>query len=235
MAMPASVQHICSHIVEQLGTATATERPLLVALQGPQGSGKSYLSGLVQSVLSRPPHSLRVAVLSIDDIYHTHADLKLLAENNPRNPLWKGRGQPGTHDVSLGIRVLQALKQNKDAVEIPRFEKSLFHGEGDRLPLDGTGPIIVAPTDVVIMEGWCMGFYPISSSELKQRWNDDWLSQRELLQLSEHITGNLECVQAVNEKLQSYVDLWSFFDVFVQVRQLVHFIGGANSEVISLS
>ncbi|KAF5348703.1 hypothetical protein D9758_006779 [Tetrapyrgos nigripes] len=215
MILPA-VQHIAKHILRHL--ADHSQRPLFVAVQGPQGSGKSFLTGLVHSYLSDEPHRLRVASLSIDDLYLPHDGLKDLAETHPQNPLWRGRGQPGTHDVALGMELLKSLKSGVKEVEIPRFEKSLFNGEGDRLPLDGSGVVVKPPLDVIIMEGWCNGFYPISREELEKRWNGVWKDVKDSLKMDDGIVGTRENVEEVNDALFSYVDLWSFFDVFVQIK-----------------
>src|SRR6201999_4284528 len=69
--------------------------PLFVLLQGPQGSGKTHLTTGLTRLLASDPHALRVASLSIDDLYLTHDELVALARANPHNTLWAGRGQPG--------------------------------------------------------------------------------------------------------------------------------------------
>ncbi|PPQ64947.1 hypothetical protein CVT26_015667 [Gymnopilus dilepis] len=197
-------------------------RPLFVALQGPQGSGKSTLSARLQSDLQAPPHSLRVAVLSIDDLYLPHEGLVSLATSHSGNILWKGRGQPGTHDVDLGVQILSALKHGDSPVELPRFDKSAFGGEGDRLPMDGSGPTIKQPppVDVVIFEGWCVGFNPISDEELLSRWNGEWKDEKQKLGLKSDQMGRLDDIKAINEKLKDYLRLWSYVDIFVQLRPL---------------
>ena len=212
------VQLICKHI---LAHRTTVPKPLFVALQGPQGSGKTYLSGLVQESLSASPNNLRVVVISIDDLYLPHGDLISLASSHPNNPLWQGRGQPGTHDIELGIRVLNALKQGI-SVEIPRFDKSLFNGDGDRLPMDGSGTIVSQPplVDVVILEGWCVGFQAISPDHLDRRWNGIWKEEREKLSLAEEKVGKKIDLENVNDKLKGYAPLWTFFDIFVQACNL---------------
>ncbi|KAJ4483490.1 P-loop containing nucleoside triphosphate hydrolase protein [Lentinula aciculospora] len=215
MALPPAVLHISSHILSQLSKVTT--RPLFVALQGPQGSGKSFLTDLVRSHLSAPPYSLNVIVLSIDDLYLTHEGLLSLAHQHPDNPLWRGRGQPGTHDVELGLNVLKSLKEGKKGIELPRFDKSLFNGEGDRLPLDGTGTIVNPPVDVFIMEGWFMGFYPVSSQELQTRWEGIWAQECRLLNLDDAVIGTKDDITAVNEALKGYVEMWEYFDSFVKV------------------
>ncbi|KAJ7733547.1 P-loop containing nucleoside triphosphate hydrolase protein [Mycena maculata] len=207
-----ALKPLLAHVL-QAAAATAT-RPLFVALQGPQGSGKSYLSALLVSELRS--HSLNVALLSLDDIYLPHAGLVSLSETHPDNALWRGRGQPGTHDIPLGLQVLTQLRDGK-RVEIPRFEKSLFDGEGDRLPVGSEGAVVVAPpVDVVIFEGWCVGFYPVSSAELDARWDGAWAEERRHLGMGESMRK--EDVLQVNETLKEYIPLWDFFNTFVQLQ-----------------
>ncbi|KAJ3936986.1 MAG: P-loop containing nucleoside triphosphate hydrolase protein [Lentinula lateritia] len=228
MALPSAVLHISNHILDQLSKAVI--RPLFVALQGPQGSGKSFLANLVRSHLSAPPHALNVVVLSIDDLYLTHEELVTLAQRNPDNPLWRGRGQPGTHDVELGSKVLRSLKEGKNGIELPRFDKSLFDGEGDRLHLDGTGTIVDSPVDVFIMEGWFMGFYPVSLQELQTKWDGIWAQERQLLGLNDAVVGTKNDIADVNEALKGYMEIWEFFDTIVKIEA-----ASSPSSVSSLS
>lgn len=201
---------IIAHIVEHVDPNPSI--PLFVALQGPQGSGKSYLSAQLKDRLSVPPHSLNVALLSIDDLYLPHDALVALAAQRPLNSLWAGRGQPGTHDIALGIKVLQALKARSGSVELPSFDKSLFDGEGDR---SASSIIVYAPVDVVILEGWCVGFFPISQDELDKRWDGVWNKESAKLGLPGVVKKN--DLERVNEGLNGYVDMWAYFDIFVQV------------------
>ncbi|KAF8178600.1 P-loop containing nucleoside triphosphate hydrolase protein [Mycena galopus ATCC 62051] len=206
-----ALKPLLAHILQAVSSAHA--RPLFVALQGPQGSGKSYLSALLVEELRS--HSLNVALLSLDDIYLPHAGLVSLAQTHPDNMLWRGRGQPGTHDVSLGLQVLTQLKEGSLPVEIPRFEKSLFEGQGDRLPAGSEGAVVVAPpVDVVIFEGWMTGFYPIASDELEARWDGAWGEERQRLGMGDFVRK--QDVLDVNEALKNYIPLWDFFDAFLQ-------------------
>jgi len=210
-AVQLAAQHILGHLTK--------ERPLFVALQGPQGSGKSYLSVKLREYLKANPHDLNVVVLSIDDLYLPHDDLVSLAVAHPENKLWNGRGQPGTHDIALGVKLLSALKAEKSSIELPWFDKSLFDGEGDRIPMDGTGTIVTQPprVDIVIFEGWCVGFQPLSEHEIRLRWDGIWKEERQKLKLGENEIGRLTDLESVNESLKEYLTLWNFFDVFVQV------------------
>ncbi|KAF9243149.1 hypothetical protein BU15DRAFT_86551 [Melanogaster broomeanus] len=139
--------------------------PLFVGVQGPQGSGKTFLTSHLRSLLSEPPYMLSVAVLSIDDLYLPHAGLTALAEAHSPNRLLRGRGLPGTHDRINGPEVGPA------EVELPAFDKSLFDGEGDRV---AHCEVVRAPVDVVVLEGWRLA---------EERWNQtDVLAVNDLLE-----------------------------------------------------
>jgi D-glycerate 3-kinase len=212
----ATVDAVVSHILKHLLTH---DQPLFVAVQGPQGSGKTYLSAQLQNYLTSQPHNLRTALLSIDDLYLPHSKLVQLAQSQPSNPLWQGRGLPGTHDVELGVKILTALKNGAQETEIPRFDKCLHDGQGDRLPLDGSGIVINQPpqVDVIILEGWCVGFCPVTRSELQNRWDGVWKEERQKLGLvGDSLCSRID-VERTNNALASYGQLWNFFDIFIEV------------------
>ncbi|KZT72274.1 P-loop containing nucleoside triphosphate hydrolase protein [Daedalea quercina L-15889] len=213
-------QHVLSQLSQFRSRFAPGQRvpPLMVGVQGPQGSGKTYLTSRLCDTLAAPPHSLSVAVLSIDDLYLPHDGLVALANANPDNGLLRGRGQPGTHDVPLGSDILRRLKRINDEgagaeVVLPRFDKSLHGGEGDRVP---KGTAVHAPLDVVIFEGWCTGFYPVSTEEIERRWaatvpdlGTDFFRARGFRK---------ENVVDVNARLGAYIEWWEHFDAFIQIK-----------------
>lgn len=123
------------------------DRPLFVGVCGAQGSGKSNLCEALSVRLNR--HGLRVAVLSLDDLYLSPEARALLARTV--HPLLATRGVPGTHDVALGLRVFEALEAGKP-VRLPRFDKA-----NDTPHLKAQWPRISGPVDVVLFEGWAVG------------------------------------------------------------------------------
>lgn len=166
---------------------------------------------------------LHVATLSIDDLYLPHDGLAALAASHPNNPLLRGRGQPGTHDVQLGLRTLTALKTINDnastsRLKLPSFDKSQFNGEGDRVP-EAEWRTVNGPIDVVLFEGWCVGFCPKSEDEIKKRMGEKIKGLEEgplRLDLREAGVGE-EQILEVNEILATYVEWWDMFDLFVKV------------------
>ncbi|QNG46662.1 kinase [Sphingobium yanoikuyae] len=128
----------------------------VLGLCGAQGSGKSTLAqGLQARMRARGVAS---AILSIDDLYLTKSEREALAQDV--HPLLQTRGVPGTHDVALGLRVLDALAAGRAAC-LPRFDKAV----DDRLP-EGAWPEAAAGLRLLILEGWCVGARAQETSEL---------------------------------------------------------------------
>ena len=77
------------------------ERNIIQGILGGQGVGKSTLAKILSLLLTQLGY--QVAIISIDDLYLTYAERQELQAVEP-SLIW--RGPPGTHDVSLGIAVL---------------------------------------------------------------------------------------------------------------------------------
>lgn len=139
----------------------------VLGLSGPQGSGKSTLAAQIVEglALARPgSRGLRAVAISIDDFYRTHAEQRALAAAHPGSPYLEHRGYPGTHDVALGSRTLDALVSlgPGERTRIPCYDKGAHGGRGDRAPADAW-PEIEGPIDLVILEGWMLGFSPVGA------------------------------------------------------------------------
>ena len=144
------------------GWLTGCRRPLVVGVCGAQGSGKSTLSRhLCERIEVRGG---RVAILSIDDLYLPRKIRAQLAADV--HPLFATRGVPGTHDVALGLSVVDSLRAAKP-VRLPRFDKS----SDDPKP-ETEWPVIDKPVDVVVFEGWCVGARPQPDDALAEPVND---------------------------------------------------------------
>lgn len=133
---------------------------LVVGVNGPQGCGKTTLTRKLVRTLA-DEHSLRAITVSIDDFYLTHAEQRALAASYPHNRYMEHRGYPGTHDVALGARVLAALRHGED-VDVPIYDKPAHAGRGDR---SARGQAVRGRQDVVMVEGWMLGFRPVTSLE----------------------------------------------------------------------
>jgi D-glycerate 3-kinase len=134
--------------------AGEARHPLVVGINGAQGSGKSTLCRFLELLLDQL--GLRAITLSLDDLYLTRAGRQALAQST--HPLFATRGVPGTHDVALGSDILGDLLASH-AVTLPRFDKAL----DDRA---AAGTSVEPPADVILFEGWCVGAVPQPEDEL---------------------------------------------------------------------
>ena len=133
--------------------------PLVVGINGGQGSGKSTLAMFLRLVLDKV-HGLNTAVLSLDDLYLTRAERIGLAKSHHR--LLATRGVPGTHDVGLGMRLLDQLASKGDeGVRVPCFDKA----RDDRSPED-EWTAVTGSVDIILLEGWCVGARPQAAEAL---------------------------------------------------------------------
>lgn len=139
--------------------------PLVVGVNGAQGAGKSTLFNILEVTLGEG-FGLRVAGLSIDDLYKTRAERERLARQV--HPLLLTRGVPGTHDIALGIKLLRSLKEGSgDCLRIPVFDKSI----DDRCPAS-VWQEWSGVADVVVLEGWCVGARPQDEAQLLEPVNE---------------------------------------------------------------
>lgn len=149
-------------------------------------------------------------ILSLDDFYLTAGDQSKVAEQHPNNPLLQYRGNAGTHDLPLLEKTLQILgatftegesSNDIDAGSsahqrlIPRYDKSLEGGRGDRAPVEAWSVVNDTP-DVILLEGWMLGFVPLHGDR--------------------HATLSAD-MQDVNTKLQSYTKIHCLMDAWVVI------------------
>lgn len=175
----------------QLGTARKEgDRPFVQGILGGQGTGKTTLGSVLNLILQQLGYNS--LSLSIDDLYLTYAERQQLKQKDPRL-VW--RGPPGTHDVQLGLTVLQQLRDGKGPVAIPRFDKSAWGGEGDR-----AAPEVVQDIDIVLFEGWFVGVRPLDPGAFTSP-------------PSPIVTaGDRQFARDMNERLQEYLPLWEYLD-----------------------
>lgn len=147
-------EDIAERCMESLGA-----RPLVVGINGAQGSGKSTLCKFLEVLLVE--HNQRSVTVSLDDLYLTRAERRAAAEDH--HPLFATRGVPGTHDIALGETVLDALRTGRP-VTLPRFDKA-----SDDRSEDGT--LVDRPIEVILFEGWCVGAVPQPAAALREPVN----------------------------------------------------------------
>lgn len=150
---------LCERLIKHQKGAS---RPLIVGINGSQGSGKSTLTSFIEAYLSSV-HGKRVVSLSIDDFYFDQSQRNALAIKV--HPLLKTRGVPGTHDVTLALNTFRSLDKGARTL-LPRFNKAT----DNPFPQE-QWPVIEVKPDFIILEGWCVGAIPQSNSEIKKPIN----------------------------------------------------------------
>ncbi|XP_057454242.1 D-glycerate 3-kinase, chloroplastic [Lotus japonicus] len=164
--------------------------PLVIGFSAPQGCGKTtlvYALDYLFRVTGR-----KSATISIDDFYLTAEGQSKLREANPGNALLEFRGNAGSHDLALSVETLTALAKLTSPgmkMKLPRYDKSAFNGRGDRDD-PSNWPEIEGPLNVVLFEGWMLGFKPVPMEVVKA------------------VDPQLE---TVNKNLEAYYDSWDKF------------------------
>ncbi|GKT45519.1 putative kinetochore protein NDC80 [Colletotrichum spaethianum] len=184
------------------------ERPFIIGLNGVQGVGKTTLVKALAETLTNLGHT--TLVFSIDDLYLKHEDQVALAQSHPDNLLLQQRGEPGTHDMQLAQAFFDNITSGKPA-KVPSYDKAAFSGQGDRLP-ESRWAEVNSPgqrkIQIVIFEGWCVGFRTLPESEVEAKWKGPSRT------LQQH---KLEHLLLVNEKLIGYDIMTNLLDVFIHI------------------
>ncbi|MGB3492158.1 MAG: hypothetical protein WBA57_05490 [Elainellaceae cyanobacterium] len=169
-----------------------SDRPIIQGILGGQGTGKTTLALVLTALLEH--RGYRVCGVSIDDLYKTYAERQALMQVEPR---LRWRGPPGTHDVELGLQVLRQFKQgdNQALIEVPRFDKSLHGGEGDRI-----APEQVEAADIILFEGWFVGARPIDPAAF------------DTAPPPIQAESDRQFARSMNERLRDYLPLWNELD-----------------------
>nr|CAG8451313.1 4688_t:CDS:2 [Entrophospora candida]CAG8488220.1 5696_t:CDS:2 [Entrophospora candida] len=198
---------------KKLGKITKySSKPLIVAINGPQGSGKTTLVNQLKYQLKN------------------HSDQLKLSSKYPDNKLLKYRGQPGTHDILLGVNFFKKLCDNqfkystsssshnrssrekeegeKEVLLVPSYDKSLNNGQGNRLSIDKWTKSY-PPFDIMLFEGWCVGFKSLKKEDLKNIYYDSNINND---------CYSLENILLINENLKNYEKHWyKYFDIFIHL------------------
>ncbi len=167
-------------------------RPLVQGLLGGQGTGKTTLGQALRVILEHLGY--RMLSFSIDDLYKTYLEREHLRQMDPRF-IW--RGPPGTHDISLGLQVLDQLRHPVEgqSIAVPRFDKSLWNGAGDRRE-----PELVESVDIILFEGWFVGCRPV----------DPKVFQTAPPPILTDADRQFAC--DINQQLHHYIPLWERLD-----------------------
>jgi D-glycerate 3-kinase len=194
-----------------------SSRPIILGISGLQGSGKSTWASKLVEILSTK-HQLYTVTISLDDVYKKHDDLIAQRDQDPSNKLYRTRGQPGTHEEQLAADFFEELRnyRGENELRIPSFDKSQYNGEGDRAPISAW-PTISRKPDVVVFEGWCVGFQPLSPSAVEEKYK---LAVAGELPINTPAQHELKHLLEVNDNLKRYCDGFmgpQHFDFFIHL------------------
>ncbi|ORZ23381.1 P-loop containing nucleoside triphosphate hydrolase protein [Absidia repens] len=185
-------------------------KPLVVGVSGCQGSGKTTLCTTLVHLLRTDAHNYNVVSFSLDDLYLTRDEQAALGSRNSDNRLLQYRGQPGSHDLALAETTFDALLAAgpDSTVSIPVYDKSLYGGLGDRLERKDWQHIH-GQVDIILFEGWSLGFKSVSSDQLQQMHQQfDILRQHH----------SLHHLEVINEFLVKYEQLlYPKMDIFLHL------------------
>ena len=175
------------------------KKTLFLGFSGGQGSGKTTIARILKIILKKF-FKRKIHISSIDDFYKTLEDRNKMAHTI--HPLFKTRGVPGTHDINLIKKFFYFIKKKKfKEFKLPKFDKSI----DDRLKKKNWFNIKERP-EVVILEGWCVGAKPQSSSLLKKPINI----------LEKYEDKDLIWRKHVNEKLKKeYKKFFAMIDYYM--------------------
>ena len=171
------------------------QRPV-IGLNGPVGAGKSTLARRLQERFAAA--ELQLAVASIDDAYLPWPQ-RLAAMAG--NPYGVNRVPPGSHEPEALRQGVRRWRSDPERIlELPRFEKTLRDGQGDRVePWRG-------PADALLLEGWMLACRPVNDLE------SAGLTLQHRLSVAE-----LEWWQRCDQALEAYLPLWRELDQLVML------------------
>lgn len=152
LLQPSLLEGFALPLLQELLRRVASGQRPLIALNGPVGAGKSSLVRCLRELA--PAAGLRLAVASIDDAYLPWPERR---DAMAGNPFGVTRVPPGSHDTPL-LQARLAQWRAGGRLVLPRFDKSLRDGEGDRCGEEAL------EADAVVLEGWLLGCRSLGES-----------------------------------------------------------------------
>ncbi|ORX58274.1 hypothetical protein DM01DRAFT_1333930 [Hesseltinella vesiculosa] len=129
-----------------------------------------------------------------------------LAQRYPGNALLQLRGQPGSHDLQLARQTFAGLMTGQPTA-IPAYDKSLHSGLGDRRPRS-EWTVVEDSLDILLFEGWSLGFKALSMDRLRSIYSQSPLLQRH----------SLDHLVTINQFLSQYEDdVYPAIDIFLHL------------------
>lgn len=194
------------------------KRPIIIGIQGPQGSGKSYTASKIADELN--DINIKTSFFSLDDFYLDFSDI---SQRYPDNLLLCSRGLPGTHDYEMMDHVFQSIAQRKFC-KVPTYDKALNYGSGGRVKDQSQWTTVPSDVEIVLFEGWMLGFKSI-------RNRDEFSGKFDIMSKNDSSTINSLCkdysvdvskikawLSEINQKLSNYESVYSYFDLLIKFR-----------------
>ena len=168
----------------------------MIMIAGSQGSGKSSLSELIR-VIYKKHYKKKVTIISIDDFYHSIKKRNQISRDI--HPLFSVRGVPGTHDITLLRNILWKIKKKQFPIYLPIFDKTKDARKKYRKK--------ISSSDLVILEGWCVGASPLPNDYLFKNINIiEKDSDRQNIWRKNY-----------NRYLKDYQDLFKLFNYYIYI------------------
>ena len=141
---------------------------------------------------------------SIDDIYKSQEERKLLAKKI--HPLCYVRGVPGTHDINMGLDLIEKLScaEPNTVTRIPSFCKP----EDQHYPKD-KWPTYIGKPDFIFFDAWCGGARPLPE--------ENWSPPYNKLEMEEDPNG-IWSKWSNKELSKDYQTLFSMFDLLLMIK-----------------
>jgi D-glycerate 3-kinase len=174
----------------------AKTRPLCVALTAPQGCGKTTLVAALEFLFEKNGVAAASASIDDFYLTGAEQDKLSLANPGNALLKYRGNAGTHDVQLAVNtLRSLRSIndddfatktsaERNADAlpttetkkktaenhvatltVSVPRYDKTLRGGRGDRAARE-LWPEITAPLDIVLLEGWMLGFAPVADDSL---------------------------------------------------------------------